>query len=57
MATPIKTQFTLIQKKELKQYKYDNPKKTHESIANHFSNEWKIRVVRSTVSGILRTED
>jgi hypothetical protein len=23
----------------------------------HFSNEWKIRVVRSTVSGILRTED
>jgi hypothetical protein len=50
-------QLTLIQKKELKQYKYNNPKETHESIAMHFSNEWKIRVVRSTVSGILRAED
>ena len=56
VATPKRNDITIEQKKELKQYCEENNTFTHSMIAAHFSNQWNMRLVRSTVSGILRSE-
>ena len=52
-----KVQLTIEQKKTIRKYRDDNNSISHEVIAQHFSIEWNIRLVRSTVSGILRADD
>ena len=56
VATTKRNDITIEQKKELKQYYEENNTFTHSTIAAHFSNQWNMRLVRSTVSGILRSE-
>ena len=55
--TPKRTDLTLLQKKEIKSFFEENSNLTHSMIAAHFTAKWNIRVVRSTVSGILRSDN
>jgi hypothetical protein len=52
-----KIQLTIEEKKTIRKYRDENNNISHEVIAQHFSIEWNIRLVRSTVRGILRTDD
>ena len=52
-----KVQLTIEHKKTIRKYRDENNSISHEVIAQYFSIEWNIRLVRSTVSGILRAND
>ena len=52
-----KVHLTLDQKRIIRRYRDDHINVSHAIIAEHFSLEWNIRLVRSTVSGILRADD
>ena len=54
--TPKRVDLTLEQKTQIINYKNEYRVLTHDKIAQHFTLEWNIRVVRSTVSGILRSD-
>ena len=47
---------TIRQKEEIKDYRDENNVITHQKIAEHFSEKWNIRLARSTISGILRSD-